>query len=97
MYDESMPDSVTESQLIMEAAAKKAPGGSVETYAPYLRAAIAYWRLKEKSTDDMAAQVEAVTRRITLEEQFRGVAGRSYHTVTDAITAADVAALPEPS
>ena len=77
----------------MEVAAGKA-SGPVESFAPYLRAAIAYWRLQEEALQgDMTAQVEAVTQRITHEDAFRWVTGRSYHTVTDAISFDDVNSL----
>jgi len=79
----------------MEAAADKA-AGPTEQFAPYLRAAIAYWRLQEdaaQNAGDMTAHLEAVTQRINHEDSFRRVAGRSYHTVTDAISLDDVNAL----
>ena len=84
----------------MLAAADKAPSGQRDLFAPYLRAAIIFWRLQEEAaqeSDDMTAQVDAVAERITCEEHFRSVAGRSFHTETDAVSLDDVRALPDPS
>jgi len=88
-------DEVEQARRTMQAAADKA-AGPTDQFAPFLRAAIAYWRVKEDAAQkagDMTAHLEAVTQRITHEDSFRRVAGRSYHTVTDAISFDDVNAL----
>jgi len=83
----------------MTAAAVKAPGHEPFQFAPYLRAAITFWRLQEEaaqSAGDMTAHVEAVAERITHEDHFRRISGRSFHTVNDAISLDDINALPNP-
>jgi hypothetical protein len=92
----TMNESLNKARQIMQSAAAKAPGDP-ESFAPYLRAAIAYWRQQEEAAQeagDMTAQVEAVTQRVECEDRFRDIAGRSYHTVSDAITYEQVMALP---
>jgi hypothetical protein len=90
-----MNDQLASAEQTMAIAAAKAPA-SVESFVPYLKAAIAYWRLKEQvaqNAEDMDVHVEAVTQRLTLEERFREVVGRSYLPTMDAISLAEVAAL----
>jgi hypothetical protein len=80
-------DQLAEAEKTMAIAAAKAPA-SVESFVPYLKAAIAYWRLKEEAArevEDMNGHLEAVTQRLTLEERFREIVGRSYNVTTDAI------------
>jgi hypothetical protein len=77
----------------MEVAQTNANPGDPRQYVPYLRAAISYWRLKEenaRSSGDPATELDAVAQRITLENQFREVCGRSFHTINDAITYEEV-------
>jgi hypothetical protein len=93
-----MNEQLASAEQTMAIAAAKAPA-SVESFVPYLKAAIAYWRLKEEAAqevEDMDRHVEAVTHRLTLEERFREVVGRDYHASTDAISLVDAEALPEP-
>ncbi len=95
-----MNESLVQARQSMLAAADKAPSGQRDSFAPYLRAAIIFWRLQEQAaqeSSDMTAQVEAVAERITCEEHFRNIVGRSFHTVTDAISYDDIRALPDPS
>lgn len=83
----------------MEGAAAKAPG-SPNAFSPYLRAAIVYWRLQEeaaRSAGSVKVEVEAVAERITAEDAFRDIAGRSFNTVIDAITLDEVLDLPDPA
>jgi hypothetical protein len=83
---------VAQALRTMEAALGNAPSDP-QQYAPYLRAAIAYWRLREedaRSKGDAAIELEAVAQRITFENDFREVSGRSYHSVNDAITYEEV-------
>ncbi len=97
---DSQETSVAHARQIMDAVAAKAPAGGVESFAPYLRAAITYWRFVEESARaarDMQAELDAVALRITSEDRFRRVEGRSFNTVADAITIDDVHALPNPS
>jgi hypothetical protein len=92
-----MEQAIAESERVMQAAAAKAPG-DVDQFAPYLRAAIIYWRLRAEAAqaaDDSEALVEATTERITYEDLFRDATGRSFHTTNDAIDYADVVALPD--
>jgi hypothetical protein len=93
-----MNERLTSAEQTMAIAAAKAPA-SVESFVPYLKAAIAYWRLKEEAAqdaEDMDGHVEAVTQRLALEERFREIVGRSYHPAMDAISLADVTGLDEP-
>jgi hypothetical protein len=84
---------VAQAQRTMEAAFAKAQPSDPQQYAPYLRAAITYWRLREedaRSRGDAAVELEAVARRIRFEDRFREVSGRSFHTVNDAISYEEV-------
>jgi hypothetical protein len=84
---------VAQALRTMEAALASARPGDPQQYVPYLRAAIAYWRLKEEGarlSGDAADELEAVAQRITFENQFREVCGRSFHTINDAITYEEV-------
>jgi hypothetical protein len=88
-----------DAEQTMAIAAAKAPA-SVESFVPYLKAAIAYWRLKEEAaqeSDDMDGHVEAVTQRLILEERFREVVGRNHNAAIDAISLFEARALPEPN
>jgi hypothetical protein len=92
-----MQDQLASAEQTMAIAAAKAPA-SVESFVPYLKAAIAYWRLKEeeaREVEDMSGHLEAVTQRLTLEERFREIVGRSYNVTTDAISLAEAEAEEE--
>ncbi len=82
----------------MRLAAAKAPG-DVNSFAPYLRAAITYWRMRAEAaqeSDDASALVEATTERIVCEDQFREITGRSFHLIVDAIAYDELSSLPDP-
>jgi hypothetical protein len=92
-----MPNLTAEAERTMAAAAAKAPADPME-FLPYVRAAIVYWRSREEESrlaDEATAYLEATTERIICEDQFRSIAGRSFHLTDDHISFADVAALPE--
>jgi hypothetical protein len=89
-----MNDQLSDAEQTMVIAAAKALG-PVESFVPYLRAAIAYWRLKEhaaQDNEDMVGHVEAVTQRLTFEEKFREATGHNYNAAMDAISLAEVSA-----
>jgi hypothetical protein len=86
-----MNEKIANAEQAMAIAAAKAPS-SVELFVPYLKAAIAYWRLKEhaaEEVEDMDGHVEAVTNRLMLEERFREVVGRGYNAAKDGIPLAE--------